>query len=133
MSKLVDYAENELRRAGLLDKDSSYGERLGKAVLALVKTFAKQGHSGMNAEVVTHLFGIVARYKPLSPLTGDADEWNEVSQGLFQNRRCSSVFKENGQAYDMDGEVFKESSGATYPRSGSRVPVTFPYLPHTVV
>ena len=42
---LAKHAEYELRKAGLFDKDSDYGGMLGKAVMDIVKVFAKQGHS----------------------------------------------------------------------------------------
>ena len=59
---------------------------------------------------------------PLSPLSGVDEEWNEVGPGVFQNKRCSSVFKDprfhNGEkAYDLDN-----------PR-GPRAAIQFPYYP----
>jgi hypothetical protein len=59
--------------------------------------------------------------KPLSPLTGVDDEWMEVGDGVFQNIRCSSVFKDprfhGGKlAYNID---------AAEPRAA----ITFPYWP----
>lgn len=66
--------------------------------------------------------------KPLSPLTGADDEWNDVGGNagepggtIFQNRRCSRVFKDprfhDGKlAYDID---------APEPRAA----ITFPYWP----
>lgn len=59
--------------------------------------------------------------KPLTPLTGTDDEWMEVADGVFQNRRCSSVFKENDGAYDIDIPGHR------------RFPVTFPYMPDRAV
>ena len=42
MSNLVDYAERELKLAGLFDKDADYGGMLGHAVLKMVKLFAEE-------------------------------------------------------------------------------------------
>lgn len=131
MSNLTTFAEREVRAAGLLDKDSDYEGELGKDVLELVRVFADQGHSGMSASFVTQLFGKLARYQPLSPLTGEDDEWNEVGEGVFQNKRCSTVFRENGEAYNIDGRVFREPSGVCYTNRDSRVHVSFPYTPTT--
>jgi hypothetical protein len=75
----------------------------------------------------------VAAFEPLTPLTGGDEEWVEVTPGCLQNKRCSHVFKENGQAYDIQGKVFREASGSTYTSGDSRVPVTFPYMPKSVV
>ncbi len=131
MSNLVDHALVELKIAGLFDKNSDYEGMLGTAVVDLVKLFAKQGHSGFSAGMTVSLFEKVARFEPLCPLTGEGDEWNEVSSGTYQNRRCSHVFKEDNKAYDINGKVFREPDGVTYTSKDSRVPVTFPYTPKT--
>ena len=130
---LLDYARRELKFAGLFEKDSDYGGALGKDVLKLVKVFAQQGHSGMSASMVLAAFCKVASYLPLAPLTGEDSEWNEVSRGIFQNRRCSRVFKENGEAYDIEGRVFRDPDGTRWTNRQSCVPVTFPYNPQTEV
>ncbi len=130
---LTDHAKMELESAGLFKADSDYGGMVGEAVLELIKVFAAQGHSGFSAGLTTSAFDRLARYQPLTPLTGEDSEWNEVGNSIFQNRRCSHVFKENGQAYDIDGRVFREPSGATFTSFDSRVPVTFPYVPKSVV
>lgn len=71
-------------------------------------------------------------FEPLSPLTGEASEWMEVGDGMWQNRRCSRVFKgRDGVAYDSEGRVFCDPDGCTYLSRDSRVHVTFPYTPHT--
>ena len=43
MSDLTDHARNELKLAGLFDKDSDYDGMLGDSVMELVKVFSKQG------------------------------------------------------------------------------------------
>jgi len=129
MGSLETFAENELRRAGFFDKDSAYDGMLGEAVMKMVKLFADEGHSGMSAGIAIDLFQRVARFEPLTPLTGADDEWTEVSDGMWQNRRCPHVFKENGAAYDSTGRVFREPDGCCFTSAGSRVPITFPYVP----
>lgn len=130
---LVEFARSELEIAGLFDKDGDYGGMLGAAVLKMVEQFADEGHSGMSAGMAIALFKKVASFEPLTPLTGSDDEWNEVGPGVFQNRRCSRVFKENGQAYDIDGIVWRDPDGMTFTNRDSRVPVTFPYTPKTEI
>lgn len=131
MSNLEDFAKDELTRAGLFSKDSDYGGMMGDAVMKLIKVFSEEGHSGFSAGMAVNIFERVARFEPLTPLTGADDEWVEVGEGTFQNKRCSHVFKENGEAYDIDGKVFRKPSGACYTNGNSRVPVTFPYVPKT--
>ena len=62
---LTEFAEAELRRVGLFDEDSDYNGMLGEAVMELIRTFAKQGHSGCSAGITADLFNRVVRYKPL--------------------------------------------------------------------
>lgn len=106
MSSLVEYAEQELTRAGLFEKDADYAGAVGPAVLELVRVFAKQGHSGMSAAYVRQIFDTVAQFKPLSPLTSDPSEWMEITHGLWQNRRRSSTFsRDYGNTWhDIDDE-----------------------------
>ena len=130
MSNLVDHARRELELYGAFDEERDfYGGLTGKAVLELVEVFAKQGHSGMSANIVRQLFNTVADYKPLGPLTGGDDEWNEIGSGVLQNNRCGRVFKENDVAYDSEGVIFKNPDGGCFISAGSRVDVTFPYVP----
>lgn len=126
-SNLIFHAEQELRAAGMFDEDSDYDGMAAHAVMELIQVFSRQGHSGFSANLVRGLFNKVAAYEPLCPLTGADDEWVECSTGMFQNKRCSHVFKENGQAYDIDGRIFREPSGSCYTNRESRVNVTFPY------
>jgi hypothetical protein len=108
MSNLVKHAERELKLAGLFDKDSDYDGELGKAVLELVKVFAKQGHSGFSAHQTLRIFNEVASYKPLTPIGKSKDEWMEVSdmssEPMWQNTRRSTTFSRDGGKtwYDID-------------------------------
>lgn len=129
MSNLTEFARRELEIAGLFNPDSDYGGHLGEAVLKMVELFAAEDHSGMSANLAISLFEKVARYEPLTALLGSDDEWFEPTPGLFQNVRCSHVFKENGQAYDSTGRIFRDPDGTCCTNRESRVPVTFPYTP----
>jgi hypothetical protein len=112
MSNLVKHAEFELRRAGLFDKDSDYDGMLGQAVLDLVKTFSQEGHSGYSAHLTLDIFNKVARFKTLTPITSNPDEWMQVSPDMMpdgsptvrQNTRQSSCFSNDGGKtyYDID-------------------------------
>lgn len=134
MSNLVKHAEHELelirgpREEGAMQ---DYADAVEQAILDIIKLFSEQGHSGMSAGIVTGTVERLMRFEPLSPLTGEDNEWCEVGPGVFQNKRCSHVFRENGEAYDIDGIVFREPGGACFTNRDSRVPVTFPYVPKT--
>lgn len=129
MSDLEIFAKDELTRAGLFESDSDYGGMLGHAVMKLIKIFSDEGHSGLSASMAVNIFERVARFEPLTPLTGEDDEWMEVTDGTLQNKRCSHVFRENGKAYDIQGKVFRTPSGNCYTSFDSRTPVVFPYTP----
>lgn len=134
MSNLVKHAEAELTAMGMGPHDKSadpMNRLMGKQILQIVKTFSKQGHSGFSANYATNMVDRLLRYEPLGPLTGEANEWVEVGDNLFQNKRCSRVFKdeETGKAYDIEGIVFRDKDGSTWTNGKSRVFITFPYTP----
>jgi hypothetical protein len=139
MSNLHNHALAEFRAAGWTDADGKFEDEMQedicKHVLELLKVFSDEGHSGTTAPYTVNMFKKLAMFEPLVPLTGEDWEWNECGNGVFQNKRCSRVFKQadrfNGQAYDIEGKVFREPSGACYTGAESRVPVTFPYTPKT--
>jgi len=129
MSNLINHARTELEMAGLFDKDSDYGGMLGESVLKIIEVFSKEDFSGASASLATSLIERLSRFEPLTPLTGEDSEWNEIRKGRFQNNRCSHVFKENGQAYDSQGIVFEEPDGCRFTSRDSRVNIEFPYTP----
>lgn len=120
MSNLVDHAKRELAAAGLFDKDSDYNGMIGKAVVELMEVFAKQGHSGCSASMVSDLFNRLAGYEVITPLTGKDSEWNDISSmgenTLFQNNRNSAVFKNKntGRSNYVDAIIWKTQTGDTY-------------------
>jgi hypothetical protein len=104
-------------------------------VYELLEVFGKQGHSGSSAPFCIAYFETLAKFEPLSPLTGEAWEWEDVSemsgQPMWQNKRCSHVFKDESGAYDINGKIFIEPDGICFTNRESSVPVTFPYKPTT--
>lgn len=91
---LKEHAKIELDRAQLFDSDSDYNGDIGKSVMELIEVFSNQGHSGYSASIVRNIFNQLSDYKPLGGISGEEDEWVEVSKGIFQNKRLSSVFKD---------------------------------------
>jgi len=137
---MLSYAEGELNRIGLTEEDE-YNGMMRKHILHMIKEFADEGHSGFSAQYAINILSKLMSFKPLSPLTGEDDEWVDVSEMSgtphYQNKRRSSVFKDgkDGEAYDIDGKVFWEwykggegkLSKTYYTCRESRVPITFPY------
>lgn len=94
-------------------------------LLELIAVFSKQGHSGGSAPITIETFKELASFKPLTPLTGKDDEWNEVRHGEWQNKRLSSVFKDkDGKAYDIDAFRIENEDGWG---SGVKAFIEFPY------
>lgn len=126
----------ELELAGLFDKDSDYEGMIGEAVKELLQVFSKQGHSGFSAHTVVNIFHELINGKEiLSPLTGNDDEWVDVSEpsGYYclQNKRRSSVFKTETDCIDVNGgPIFKDRNGCTFTNKNSILHnITFPYIP----
>lgn len=128
-SNIVAYADAELQAAGWYEDDAFYGDLVPKAVLRSARLFSIEGHSGMSAGLVNRISSNVCMFKPLTPLTGADDEWIEVGDGVFQNKRMSSIFKSAGRAYWIKGRVFREPNGATFTSRDSRVDIEFPWSP----
>lgn len=131
-SGLISYAKRELTAVGydLNDKEEGPNKWMVENVLELLSVFARQGHSGFSAPYCVDLFSKLASYKPLCPLTGEDNEWTEVGENVWQNKRCYSVFKEaDGKAYDSNGIVFTDKDGCSYTSRESRVFIEFPYTP----
>lgn len=130
MSNLVKHAERELALLSDGENDPMQ-DAMNKHLIGMVKLFAEEGHSGFSASYAVSALEKLLRFEPLKPLTGEADEWLEIQKGVFQNTRCSHVFKEGDRAYDTHGKVFVEPNGAAYTSRDSWVDVTFPYTPKT--
>lgn len=137
---LIDYAEDELAR--ILKDEDGMQELVNRNILEIVKAFSEQRHSGFSAGYVLSKLERLLRFKPISPLTGADDEWNEVRLGrrngvrTYQNKRCSSVFKDVDaqgnvtRCEDIDGITVSDNGGVTwFSSSNFRKAVTFPYFP----
>ena len=141
-SKLYAHAKRELDIAKFIKPDDTfdapYGDMIGIAVLELIATFSCQGHSGMSAGYVRQIFDKLAKYEPLEPLTGEDDEWEDISamwgKEYYQNKRCSRIFKdETGKAYDTEAIIFRDLDGGCYTSAASHQEIKFPYTPKTKI
>lgn len=131
MNNLIDFAKRELNYC-FPDKDDELQQMVIENVLELIETFSNQGHSGLSAPYVLNLFHRLVFWKPLKPLTGEEDEWEETAGGnnLQQNKRYPAVFRnnhDNATAFDVKGKVFIDENGIGYTNHDSFVPITFPY------
>lgn len=142
MSNFIIHAKRELDAIGLRDSSDEMDVAMRNDILSVVELFFQQGHSGFSANYAISIISRLLEFKPLAPLTGEDSEWVDVAEQsgypLYQNSRCSSVFKSDGLSYDINGVVFydieKDEDGKDYKSyysNGTRTPVTFPYTPAT--
>lgn len=134
MSNLVDFAKEELRRLRAPGSEpDTMQDAIEACVIGIVETFAEQGHSGSSAPYVIGILEKVLRFEPVTPLTGNDDEWCEIGfvpDMKWQNKRCPHVFKRaDGTAYDIEAFIFRDPDGAYFTSRDSRKDITFPYVP----
>lgn len=136
-SNLVQYAEDELSRIGMGADSRKENKMMHDHIIHMVEEFSKEGHSGFSASYALSILKKLLNWEPLTPLTGEPEEWNVVSEAsgepMWQNKRCSRVFKDDtGRAYDIEGKVFtRKGEGGAFTNSDSHVEVAFPYTPKT--
>jgi hypothetical protein len=134
---LIEHAKRELATLRRPDEDPDTADAQGwieECVLNCVEAFAKAGHSGSSAAYTTSILERLLRFEPLGPLTGMPDEWFRPlcpteMHDVEQNKRCSHVFRENGQAYDIQAILWRDPDGTLVTTADSRRNVTFPYSP----
>lgn len=86
-------------------------------ILAIVKKFEESGQSGgsapYTANAIKNAIGKLLLYQTISPITGQDDEWNDISyyapdEGVcFQNNRNSAIFKDNTGSYYINAIVWQ--------------------------
>jgi len=116
---LLEHAKSEielLKRYYESDKDGDdYDGMLDECLLSIVELIAAQGHSGGSIGTLAYRLDRLLKFKPLTALSGNDDEWLDVGSGMFQNKRMSSIFKNNVKAYDIDNNSISEIKFPYYP------------------
>ena len=117
-------------------------------ILALCEAFGNSGQSGGSAPYTAGALADAVKklclQQPISLLTGEDSEWNDISDGdngigILQNNRCSAVFKENGRAYCLDAIFWKTEKGSTWHGTtkegikSQQFIKSFPFKPKTFV
>jgi hypothetical protein len=92
---LVKHAKNELELVGEEPEVIEW-------YLQIVAKFAEFGHSGATAEHTTQTLERLLRYRNLSPLTDDPEEWLDVSK-YFEEEGEVLQSKRNFEAFSQDG------------------------------
>lgn len=134
---MTEFARRELDiiEAGCKEEnDLKFQKMIDENIIELVKVFESQGHSGGSASYMIRVLTRLLNFKPVTPLTGQEDEWNEPysSDNTQQNKRCYTVFRknfDNSTAVDSQGKIFTDDGSVFYVSRDSQVPITFPYYP----
>jgi hypothetical protein len=98
-SNLVKHARHELNLIGEEPATIDW-------YIRVIKAYASFGHSGGSAWATTGVLEELLRFKPLTELTDDPEEWQHISEemagqpNLWQNKR--------------DGRCFSNDGGMTY-------------------
>lgn len=122
-SNTASYAERELDILVKTVKDPIIKPFIPE-IIALCDKFGKSGQSGgsapFTAAALSQAIKKLCLQEPICEITGIEEEWMDVSdisdgEILFQNNRCSSVFKVgNNQSYYLDAISFKSEKNICY-------------------
>jgi hypothetical protein len=98
---LLDFAREEVARAGLLDKDADYGGEPARLALDLIERLCQARPSGQMAAQTLMIFDRLSQHQPLTPVTDDPSEWidrtvENSGQPLWQNRRATNLMSTDG-------------------------------------
>ena len=108
----------------------------------IIKIFSSQGHSGGSAPFyygnLSQVIKNTLAFKPLSPITGEDSEWIEHDHGVYQNNRCSAVFKNTKNskphylnAITWQGEDDYDTFSGSVEDVRSRQYIKLPFTPKT--
>lgn len=109
-------------------------------IKSLIQKFNQSGQSGFSAPYVAECISMVVKKlclrKPLSSIDDLDEEWVDFGD-VFQNKRCSALFKERGKrAYYLDAIVFRDgeshfTSNGVFLKDGTKISsrqfVKFPF------
>lgn len=98
-------------------------------VMELLKTLVQQRNHEQLYPIVVDFFTRLAMGDILSPLTGEADEWVNISEGVKSNLRYPYVMKIGEKYIDTRAILFENKEGYKYVTEASKVEIQFPYMP----
>ena len=147
MSNGLEYAKRELEILKAKVPGALVIE-FEKEILELVKKFMDSGQSNNSApyyaKSITSTCQSLMMYEPLTPITGEPDEWESMLPEKWQNRRCTSLFKDSDSTrlighivwknIDVDhdcfsgGKVLLEQGSDSYVLSSIHI-TAFPFIP----
>lgn len=149
MGDRLDWARHEIELAIEQERDFEYGKGCYESALKAFECLCNDGHSGMSFSTTLDILNRLAKNRPLSPIEGAPDEWEESEWTTddcvkhYRNKRLSSLFKDvypDGRVSYDDVNAYEcvdENSSIPYHGGGAGkvfyeyFPITFPYYPPT--
>ena len=133
---LLEHAKRELKLAGydisdkgceMCDDEESfkgYVNSCARNAYELIETLSKAGHSGMSIGITLDIFNKLAKWKTLTPLTNNPDEWTQLSEWEsvgYQSKRNPSCFTSDFKTYhdveaDENYDIVEENGISTRKR-----------------
>lgn len=152
---MLAWAEREIElackreKAGCEDSDEwNYGVACYESALRAFESLLGDEHSGMSIGITKTILNRLIDRKPLSPIEGTDDEWEETiinvavsNDRMFQNKRRSSLFKtvhadgsvtykdiDRCYGVDLDSIHIPYHNGLISRVINEKFPITFPYV-----
>ena len=130
---LLEHAKRELKLAGydisdkgceMHDDEESfkgYVNSCARNAYELIETLSKADHSGMSIGITLGIFNKLAKWKTLTPLTNNPDEWYKLDVcegGDWQSKRNPSCFTSDFKTYhdieaDENYDIVEENGIST--------------------
>jgi hypothetical protein len=132
---LVEHAEREVFRLYTetsresLTRSNRNAALYREICLDIVAQFESATLGMQDRELLAGVLAKLFAQRPLTPLTGNADEWEEVGAGLWRNKRYPFVWKDAAYAWDTNATLCRRPDGVTYRLEGGHGDVKFPYTP----
>lgn len=139
-NRILEHARTELFLANLLATDpTSIQNKISNCTLKIIESCSYiEGLA--NEEILDRTLDLVCKllkWKPLTPLTGDEKEWEDISDDyclqpgeLYINKRYRAVIKKkDGTAIDTQAYLYQTSDGHKELNINSSKQITFPYEP----
>ena len=115
-SPLDEHVEREL---ALLDLP----EQTKVNMRIIISLYSAYGYFGRTEDEVAEKIIALVKFKNLSPLTDNPDEWEQMQEGLWKNKRNGGAFSQNG------GKTFYYIRGGACFENPWPQQVSYPYSP----
>lgn len=114
-NKSIEADKKEFEKTGEYPNPTSASiqKKVSSNILELHDVFANQNHTNFTASYTMDLLYKLVHFTPLSPLTGEDDEWAK-RDNVEYNKRFTSIIrynKDNSTAVWLDGILFLEPDG----------------------